>query len=340
MDDAFLNRRAELLYLARKSRLQWITAAENACTDILPARSVEMDSMLSALPAMKCLEDVLGFLTDLSGDTESVQLSSLVNTHVVPDEEEEEDELPSFSNMDAYSVFITKLKRRSATDIVKSMQVFVQGIEIEMREATYSGSVQDKLQGISDSIWVFHKKTLARMRENACWERESTEEWIKTKESLEIFLLSKLHSTLFIEDIHGDLELYDRIQTLKFLSPEHLDIKSIVGDGAKVLQRPVQVLREGLSLASNPISKVQCLRECSAAISKSLMDFKKNGSFPGADEFLPVLILTIKEANPAQLKSNMNYILLFTDPAKLTSETGYLLTQFVSAVSSDLSIHL
>ncbi|CAM9231375.1 unnamed protein product [Ectocarpus fasciculatus] len=233
--------------------------------------------------------------------------------------------------MPPYTVFIAKLKRRSSTDLVKSMQSFVQGIEADMRAAAFSGTMEEKLQAVAEAVWVFLKKTLAAMRENACWAEESPEQWAHSKESLEIFLFTKLHRTLYVEDRAGDAELFERIQTLSFLSPEHLDIKSIVGDGVMALRRPVEVLG-ALSAAPNPLGKVLCLRECCAAISQSLSEFKQDGKFAGADEFLPVLILTIKEANPRQLKSNINYILHFTDPSKLASEAGYLLTQFVSAV--------
>ena len=337
MEDSIANRRSELLYLARKTRLQWIAGAEGAGqpggvqgADGQPARNQDMEALLSAMPAMKCLEDVLGFLTGISGDSEQVQLSSLVGAHLVPDDDE--DSAPDYTGMPPYSVFIAKLKRRSSTDLVKSMQSFVQGIEAEMREAAFAGTMEEKLKAVAETVWVFLKKTSTAMRENSCWAEESSEEWAKSKESLEIFLFTKLHHALFVEDHAGDTELFERIQTLSFLSPEHLDIKSIVGDGIKVLQRPVEVLREALSAAPNPVGQVQCLRECCAAISQSLSDFKQDGKFAGADEFLPVLILTIKEANPQQLKSNMNYILHFTDPSKLASEAGYLLTQFVSAV--------
>lgn len=335
-EDTFMTRRSELLYLARKTRLQWVDSVRTVggATDAnLPARVAEMEALMSAMPAMRCLEDVLVFLTELSKDTESVQLASLVSAQAILDDEEDGDiAAADYTGMDSYAVLISKLKRRSSTDVVKNMQGFVQGVEADMREASFQSTMEEQLASVASSIWLFLKRMHVMMRESDSWRGETPEEWDKTKLSLEIFLFNKLHKTLFIEDAAGDAELCDRINTLGFLSPEHLDIKSIVGDGTKVLRRPVEILQSGLASATCPASKVQCLRECSAAISKNLTDFKQDGSFAGADEFLPVLILTIKEANPRQLRSNMNYVLLFTDPARLASEAGYLLTQFVSAV--------
>lgn len=53
---------------------------------------------------------------------------------------------------------------------------------------------------------------------------------------------------------------------------------------------------------------------------------------PGADDLLPALILTIKEANPPHLLSTISYVETYLSPKKLFSEAGYILTQFVSAI--------
>jgi hypothetical protein len=52
---------------------------------------------------------------------------------------------------------------------------------------------------------------------------------------------------------------------------------------------------------------------------------------PGADDFLPMMILVLKEANPDQLHSNIKYLQNYTHPMKLIGEPGYILTQFISA---------
>ena len=52
---------------------------------------------------------------------------------------------------------------------------------------------------------------------------------------------------------------------------------------------------------------------------------------PGADDFLPIMILVLKEANPDQLHSNIKYLQHYTHATKLSGESGYILTQFMSA---------
>ncbi|CAN0159024.1 unnamed protein product, partial [Ectocarpus sp. 12 AP-2014] len=61
-------------------------------------------------------------------------------------------------------------------------------------------------------------------------------------------------------------------------------------------------------------------------------DRAAGGALPGADDFLPALILLVKRANPPGLHSTLEFVQSFRDPSKLLSEAGYVLTQLVSAV--------
>ena len=51
----------------------------------------------------------------------------------------------------------------------------------------------------------------------------------------------------------------------------------------------------------------------------------------GADDFLPVLVLVLLRAAPAQLASNLEYIARFRLASRLVSETQYFYTNLVSA---------
>eukprot|EP01041_Mallomonas_annulata_P004680 gene4680-9276_t len=66
--------------------------------------------------------------------------------------------------------------------------------------------------------------------------------------------------------------------------------------------------------------------------SDSNRDRDRGESLPGADDILPLLILAVKEANPPRLASQLQFLQRYTPSYRLVSESGYLLTQFFSAV--------
>lgn len=70
------------------------------------------------------------------------------------------------------------------------------------------------------------------MRKHVLWRDEAAAQWEETRESLEKFMLVKLHRHLFAPHERADLEqqdqsLHARLAALAFLSAEHLDIKSV-----------------------------------------------------------------------------------------------------------------
>ena len=53
---------------------------------------------------------------------------------------------------------------------------------------------------------------------------------------------------------------------------------------------------------------------------------------PGADELLPMIILTIVKVKPRRMHSLLAYLNNYTAESKMDSETGYLITHLMSAV--------
>jgi hypothetical protein len=316
---------------------------------------------------------------------------------------------------DVYNEFINKLVLPVSTDMVKLMQQFVTKFfaDFQMEKdptmvppvshltpLTPAEQEEEEFQTWSSRIWSFLDHLHETMRALPVWKHETPANFDVSKAHCEKFLYIKLYPVLFasdVEDVMLNERTKERIESLAFLTTEHLDIKGLkplyemylkkktdeenrsarrpsgsgisnssnnnggsgnsnsvvsaagsgsaaAGGGAErlqmdddrfleeLLQPSMQFLRD-MGEAKCPQDKLLCIKRCTMSIAVLLKNCRKDGTLPGADELLPMMIFAIKCCNPQQLQSNVKYLQRYTRSSQLIAEAGYLLTQFVSAVN-------
>ena len=126
------DRRLELLALARISRIQWVVETANATLssadkNVLPILT-KNENVTENIPISASIQEVLNYFTKVIGDNEYVSVNSLIPISCYDEFETENDTdvIPEYNtNIDPFVQFVDKLRRPLATEIVKTMQLYL-----------------------------------------------------------------------------------------------------------------------------------------------------------------------------------------------------------------------
>lgn len=383
MSDTLGSRRAELLQIARRSRIKWVLDEKDV--EYLKAQDGKedertiSDSLKNKIPAAECIQNVLNFLTDVISDGEVCDVASIAAGIIDYDDFDDvqynllKHKDPNVT--DTYNEFLNKLTLPASTEVVKSMQQFVTKFFADYHNAKANPApmepvaepTEEELQSWPARVWTFLDHTNDSMKELPVWSHESVVQFEATCTHCEKFIFAKLYPVLFATDIEDPTQnerIKERIDSLIFLTAEHLDIKcapllyeqyakkhtpATTGYGAnklnkghgstkseqeillEVLAQPISLLND-MAVAKCPQDKLLCVKRCTMSIAQILKNCRSDGRLPGADELLPMMIYTIKCANPANLYSHKKFLQRYTRPNMLMGEPGYIITSFVSAV--------
>ena len=353
-------------------------------------------------------------MTEITDDGESCDVASIAAGLIEYDDYDDANYLHLHTSTntgkpDTYNEFINKMILPISTDMIKAIQQFITKFYADFQVArgnamsatatnnssssSSSDAEYEESQSWSSRVWTFLDHVFETMKASPVWSHESDAQFEASKTHCEKFLYIKLYPVLFasdLEDVVLNERTHERIDSLGFLTAEHLDIKcsaslyemyltkhrkALPADNSnnsnhaqqpqpqlnsssnghhsnalpaasvkldflqlqdhsfldELLQQPMQYLSE-LGGARCPQDKLLCVKRCTMAIAQLLKGCRTDGSLPGADELLPMMIYAIKTCNPPHLHSNLKYLQRYTRPAQLIAEAGYLLTNFVSAV--------
>jgi Vacuolar sorting protein 9 (VPS9) domain len=256
-----VDRKCELLTIARRSRIKWIRSADDCKADSQTLKNVSntvAQKAKSAIPSVRkesssdTFQKTFDFLTDVIADGENVDLDTFINKgennfeddfnfdddkdHTDKDSQSsspstEEKSVENYT----YTTFLQALCSRKSVGFVKSLQQFVSKFESKsrIRAALLDEKLnqEEALRG-AESIWAFLEYTSNEMQQSpdSLWNGEDTERRILTRTYIEKFVFNKLYSATFhssYEDYFLNEKLWEHIASLSFLRPEHLDIKTL-----------------------------------------------------------------------------------------------------------------
>ena len=229
----------------------------------------------------------------------------------------------------AYEVLLAKLKHPSAAEVVYLLKGFVGKME-RLSAADIAARVGSEVATERPSHMVhsfLYSRLAPKMRSCPLWchTSEPPDVWSQTLVAIESFVHHKIAHKIFgvaaatdgpaVAAGPGgeanDEKFAARLDDLGFVDAEHLDIKSLQaaeGREAQVVQWDLAIdkLRR-MSSEFGPSAKIDMVVECSREITKVLTEALK-GKLPGADDFLPAMILVVRKANPPRLLSNLSFI--------------------------------
>ncbi|XP_076233874.1 rabaptin-5-associated exchange factor for Rab5 isoform X3 [Calliopsis andreniformis] len=194
-----------------------------------------------------------------------------------------------------------------------------------------------RIEELSEITQNFYQ-VFAKRLENSVKYAELTPE-IKEKllDYVERYTMTLLYRILFCppftNDEEKDLAIQKRIRQLNWVSGKNLECR-IHETSSEVRELVYNSITDLLNMdsAKAPQEKLSCVIYCCRNI--FLMLQQSVGGPASADEFLPALIFIVLKANPARLKSNINFITRFCNARRLmTGEGGYYFTNLCCAVS-------
>lgn len=254
--------------------------------------------------------------------------------------------------------FLSQLRHRSADPVAKFLRSFLHEF------AKKQWMVHEQVKIVRDFLTFIY----ARMDLCDVWREVGDGEMDNAMEGMEKLVMNRLYTQTFSpeiplpppsaprlataqaaqsdarfpgrrgqhqEDVERDAVLAQKVRIYSWIREEHLDIGPTISSGDSTRRFLDLAVKELLKMGSYraPRDKVICVLNCCKVIFGLLRHSKSDES---ADKFVPILIFVVLRANPDHLVSNLQYILRFRNPAKLTGEAGYYLSSLVGVLLSAL----
>jgi len=225
-----------------------------------------------------------------------------------------------------------ELDREQSQDIANQIKTFLKRFEKLCRKR--SVTVED----MSKMVLRANDDIAQRVNAEQLWLSVDDEVADSVVDSFEKYIASQIYDLVFTaqeEDESKDLMLQERIREFRWIEPQHLDavcdlsLDDVTQDFYKAQEELIV-----MDAKRPPVEKLNSVVAASKAIFGILEKSSGGTNGASADDFLPVLIYVVLQANPPMLYSNLQFLNRFCNPDKLsTGEAGYYFTNLYSAVS-------
>lgn len=199
---------------------------------------------------------------------------------------------------------------------------------------------EKSINELSDMVHDFYQSMSDRINSHFIFKGVSTEQIEQLNDHIEHVLnehiYQEISARIINEDEDHNMAIQKRIRSLNWITVEHLEISIDFGhpNVHDLLDKAICQMIEMNSKTSS-IEKLNCIVQCSKTIFELLQVNPPSGkTVPvSADQFLPVLVFVVIQANPPMLPADMKYLTRFSNPRRLMSgETGYYFTNLCCAL--------
>ena len=149
-------------------------------------------------------------------------------------------------------------------------------------------------------------------------------------DKIEDYIMRKLYDYVYPKnELKDDIEFYKQTQRLKWMLPEHLDIKKLYMNQLTNAVLWIKKLDEAKSIKE----KLICIGNVYNTMNNIIKFSSGKDDNSGQDELTPIFQYLIIKAQPKRFFSNINYIKCFLHISDLTGQFGFLFTQMDSSAS-------
>lgn len=198
------------------------------------------------------------------------------------------------------------------------------------------------INDLSELVHEFYEKMTQRFESQLIYKGASSDQLELLNDNMERILNEHIYhvtsARIINEDEDHNMAIQRRIRSLNWITVEHLEIeidfqRPIVHD---LLDKAICQMVEMNSRTSS-IDKLECIVQCSKTIFELIQHGQPRGAnttIPAsADQFLPVLVFVVIQANPPMLPADVKFLTRFSNPRRLMSgETGYYFTNLCCAL--------